>query len=112
MLMALVMFFAPLMAGFTRAQERQLPAIGGLGGGLLSDQMEAEIGQQVMSSIRRSANQIHDPLVNEYLTSLVYRLVPYAPLNNRTLTMWSLTTPALTPLQCPATSSGSTVACS
>ena len=87
LVMTLLMFLAPAWPGLTQAQERDLPAIGGLGGGLLSDQMETEIGQQVMSSIRRSANQIHDPLVNEYLTSMVYRLVPYTPLSNRELTI-------------------------
>ncbi|WP_442915388.1 M48 family metalloprotease [Marinobacter sp. OP 3.4] len=87
LVMALVMLLSPVWPGLTQAQERDLPAIGGLGGGLLSDQMEAEIGQQVMSSIRRSAGQIQDPLVYEYLTSMVYRLVPYTPLSNRELTI-------------------------
>lgn len=74
-------------ATITQAQQRDLPSIGGLGGGLLSDRMEEDIGNQVMASIRRSARQIHDPLVAEYLTSVVYRLVPYTPLNNRELTL-------------------------
>ncbi|GGY85260.1 putative beta-barrel assembly-enhancing protease [Marinobacter zhanjiangensis] len=99
--MTLVMFFAPLLSGFARAQERDLPAIGGLGGGLLSDQMETEIGQQVMSSIRRSASQIHDPLVNEYLTSLVYQLVPYTPLSNRELTIVVIDDPGINAFAVP-----------
>lgn len=101
LVMALVMLFAPLIAGVARAQDRDLPAIGGLGGGLLSDQMEAEIGQQVMSSIRRSASQIHDPLVNEYLTSMVYRLVPYTPLSNRELTIVVIDDPGINAFAVP-----------
>ena len=99
--MMLVMLLAPLLPGPVSAQQRDLPAIGGLGGGLLSDQMEAEIGQQVMSSIRRSASQIHDPLVNEYLTSLVYRLVPYTPLSNRDLTIVVIDDPGINAFAVP-----------
>lgn len=85
LLFALSMFLFFLTGA--QAQERDLPSIGGLGGGLLSDRMEEDIGNQVMASIRRSARQIHDPLVAEYLMSVVYRLVPYTPLNNRELTL-------------------------
>lgn len=99
LVMTLVMLLSPALPGF--AQERDLPAIGGLGGGLLSDQMEAEIGQQVMSSIRRSAGQIHDPLVHEYLTSMVYRLVPYTPLSNRQLTIVVIDDPSINAFAVP-----------
>ncbi|MBB5320743.1 M48 family metalloprotease [Marinobacter oulmenensis] len=66
------------------AQSQNLPDIGG-NGGLLSDQLENEIGQQVMSSIRRSTRTIQDPLVYDYLGNITYRLVPSAPLENRDL---------------------------
>nr|WP_092013261.1 M48 family metalloprotease [Marinobacter daqiaonensis] len=99
--MAVVMLFAPGLASTSAARETNLPSIGGLGGGLLSDQMEEEIGQQVMSSIRRSADQIHDPLVTEYLSSLVYRLVPYTPLSDRNLTLVIIDDPAINAFAVP-----------
>src|SRR5690554_1671939 len=64
------------------ADNSTLPSIGG-SGGLISGQQEADIGQQVMTSIRRSAPQIQDPLVYDYLSSMIYRLVPSAPLDDR-----------------------------
>src|SRR5690554_7348698 len=66
------------------ADNSTLPSIGG-SGGLISGQQEADIGQQVMTSIRRSAPQIQDPLVYDYLSSMIYRLVPSAPLDDRYL---------------------------
>ncbi|MDR9423933.1 MAG: M48 family metalloprotease [Marinobacter sp.] len=65
-------------------QSSDLPSIGG-SGGLMADQQEADIGEQVMTSLRRSAPQIQDPLVYDYLSNIIYRLVPSAPLDNRDL---------------------------
>ncbi|MGM0953220.1 MAG: M48 family metalloprotease [Pseudomonadota bacterium] len=65
-------------------QSSDLPNIGG-SGGLMADQQEADIGQQVMTSLRRSAPRIQDPLVYDYLSNIIYRLVPSAPLDNRNL---------------------------
>jgi len=83
-----VTFAFALMSGSAAvAQETQLPDIGGTGGGLISGQQESDIGQQVMVSIRRSAPRITDPLVYDYLSAIIYRLVPSAPLENRDLTL-------------------------
>lgn len=84
-----------------RAQETNLPSIGGLGGGLLSDKMEDDIGGQVMSSIRRSAIRIQDPLVTDYLASVVYQLVPFTPLSNRGLTLVIIDSPAINAFAVP-----------
>jgi len=84
------------------AQESSLPNIGGSGGGgLISDQQEAEIGRQVMISIRRSAPRITDPLVYDYLSSIVYRLVPYASLSNTDLTLTLIDDPAINAFAVP-----------
>lgn len=83
------------------ADENTLPSLGGLGGGLISDQQEAAIGQQVLRSLRQSAKQIDDPLVIDYLASVVYRLVPYAPLQNRDLSMVVIDSPAINAFAVP-----------
>lgn len=69
------------------AQESQLPSIGGNGGGLIAGQQESEIGRQVMISIRQSTPRITDPLVYDYLSSILYKLVPSTPLDNKNLTL-------------------------
>jgi len=66
------------------AQSSDLPSIGG-SGGLIADQEEADIGRQVMASLRRSAPRIQDPLVYDYLSNIIYQLVPSAPLDDRDL---------------------------
>ncbi|MFW5824334.1 MAG: M48 family metalloprotease [Marinobacter sp.] len=98
LIMTLAMILVPALP---QAQERSLPSFGGLGGGLLSDRMEEDIGRQVMSSIRRSAEQVHDPLVAEYLSSVVYRLVPYTPLSDRDLTIVVIDDPAINAFAVP-----------
>ncbi|MCM0611784.1 M48 family metallopeptidase [Marinobacter sediminum] len=83
------------------AQETRLPSIGGSGGGLISGQQESDIGQQVMVSIRRSAPRITDPLVYDYLSAIIYRLVPSAPLQNRNLTLALIDSPAINAFAVP-----------
>lgn len=78
----LTCFMPPLVA-----DDQNLPTIGGLGGGIISEQQEAEIGRQVMGSLRRSAPQIRDPLTEDYLQTIVYRLLPSVPLKDKNLTL-------------------------
>src|SRR5690554_4437195 len=99
----LIVFLALTMAVIspaTRAQSSDLPSIGG-SGGLISGQMEADIGQQVMASIRRSAPQLQDPLVYDYLSAIIYRLVPSAPLDNRDLKLVLIDSPAINAFAVP-----------
>ncbi len=84
-----------------QAQDSGLPSIGGSGGGLIAGQQESDIGQQVMVSIRRSAPRITDPLVYDYLSAITYRLVPYAPLQERNLTLALIDSPAINAFAVP-----------
>ena len=54
-----------------QSSDSTLPSIGGAGGGLISERQETDIGRQVMTSIRRSAPQITDALVQDYLNSII-----------------------------------------
>lgn len=100
LLMAGFLFWAT-MTSAVQAQEASLPSIGGSGGGLISGQQESEIGQQVMISIRRSSPRITDPLVYDYLNAVLYRLVPYAPLQDRDLTLVLIDSPAINAFAVP-----------
>ena len=84
-----------------QAQDSDLPTIGGNGGGLISEQQEAEIGRQVMVSLRRSTPRITDPLVYDYLNAILYRLVPAAPLQDRNLTLILIDSPQLNAFAVP-----------
>ncbi len=98
---ALVLVITALPVTQAQAQDSTLPSIGGAGGGLISEQQEAEIGRQVMVSIRRSAPQISDPLVYDYLHDVIYRLVPSAPLKNRDLTLAIIDSPDINAFAVP-----------
>lgn len=100
--LVIVLLFT-LCSGQVGAQspDGPLPSIGGVGGGLISGQQEAEIGRQVMTSIRRSAPQITDPLVHDYLSSVVYRLVPSAPLDSTDLTLALIDSPDINAFAVP-----------
>lgn len=100
MLVCLLLFaLSPQVRGQTG--NNPLPTIGGVGGGLISEQQERDIGRQVMMSIRRSAGQIEDPLVYDYLSAMVYQLVPSAPLNSRNLTLALIDSPDLNAFAVP-----------
>ena len=81
-------------------QDRDLPDIGG-SGGLIAGQKEDSIGEQVMVSLRRSAPRIQDPLVFNYLTNILYQLVPSAPLEDRDLQLVIIDDPALNAFAVP-----------
>ncbi|MBD3656266.1 MULTISPECIES: M48 family metalloprotease [Marinobacter] len=98
LLLALLVVITALPA---TAQERDLPSIGGFGGGLISDQLEADIGRQVMGSLRRSAPRIADPLVVDYLSTIVYRLLPSVSLADRNLTLVVIDSPDLNAFAVP-----------
>lgn len=98
---ALMLVIAAQPATVAQAQDSALPAIGGAGGGLISEQQESEIGREVMVSIRRSAPQITDPLVYDYLHDVIYRLVPSAPLKNRDLTLAIIDSPDINAFAVP-----------
>ncbi|MGO1503315.1 MAG: M48 family metalloprotease [Marinobacter sp.] len=98
---AIALSFSLASSPISTAQETRLPNIGGTGGGLISGQQESDIGQQVMVSIRRSAPRITDPLIYDYLSSVIYRLVPSVPLENRNLTLALIDSPAINAFAVP-----------
>lgn len=83
------------------AQNQELPTIGGLGGGLISEQQEAEIGRQVLGTLRRNAERIEDPLAEDYLQSMVYRLLPSVPLSDKHISLVLIDNPSLNAFAVP-----------
>ncbi|MDX1754855.1 MAG: M48 family metalloprotease [Marinobacter sp.] len=91
----------PLSVQPAAANEQPLPTFGGPGGGLISEQQELEIGQQVLRSLRRSAPQIRDPLTTDYVYTLMHRLLPSVPLRDRDLTVILIDSPNLNAFAVP-----------
>lgn len=80
----LYLIFLTIIAGSANAQD-DLPSLGDSTSGIISLQKEKELGSAWLKSLRRQAPVVSDPLLNEYLTNLVYRLVPNSELNDKVL---------------------------
>lgn len=78
-----------------------LPTLGGAGGGLISDQQEAQIGQQVLQSLRQSAQKLQDPLVQDYLEAIIHRLIPSVPLSDKQFTVVAIDSPDINAFAVP-----------
>ncbi len=79
----------------------RLPELGGSGPALFTSQQEAEIGQQVLQQIRHSGALLHDPLTLDFVHDVLYRLVPYAPLDNRKITSILINDPSVNAFAVP-----------
>ncbi|QCF25824.1 M48 family metalloprotease [Hydrocarboniclastica marina] len=99
--MVLVLAGTLAIGGVRPALAEQLPTLGGAGGGLLSSQQEAAIAEHVMRSLRKTMPVLRDPLLEDYLSSVVYNLVPHVQLNNRDLTLVILDDPAINAFAVP-----------
>lgn len=76
-----------------------LPTLGG--GGLISDLQEEQIGQQVLRSLRQSADKINDPLVLDYLEAIIHRLIPSVPMNDKRFTVVAIDSPDINAFAVP-----------
>ena len=63
------------LTGFARAQQIALPEIGQSGGAIVTPEEERRTGEAVVRNIRRAGGILDDPLLNDYLNHLSYRLV-------------------------------------
>ncbi len=63
------------LTGFARAQQIALPEIGQSGGAIVTPSEERRTGEAVVRNIRRAGGILDDPLLNDYLNHLSYRLV-------------------------------------
>lgn len=74
-LLTLLLAAVLTLAGHTASGDSiSLPDIGDSGTQVLSGEQERRIGEDVVRNLRRSGHLLDDPLVNQYLNSLGYRL--------------------------------------
>ncbi len=65
--------------GFSAQAANELPKLGEAAGATLSVAKEQEIGDQIMAQILRSRFLMQDPLVNDYIQQIGYKLVAANP---------------------------------
>lgn len=83
------------------ADTNLLPELGNSASGYISLKEEREIGQLWLRQLRRQASTINEPLINEYLENLMYRLIPHASLPQREFDFIVLDNPTLNAFAVP-----------
>ena len=78
-----------------------LPDIGDTSGTILSPEQERQIGEAAMRDLRRSLAIVDDPLINEYIQSLGYRLVANSDSQQRQFTFFVVNDPTVNAFAAP-----------
>lgn len=93
-----------ILAGFVSFAAQAQPSLPSLGdriSGTVSLEQEHEMGQQFLSSIRRSAPTIPDALLNSYLESVTYRIASRSQLQDHRLSFVIIDSEALNAFAAP-----------
>ncbi len=69
----------------SHASEIKLPMLGDTTSGIVSLQQEHELGRAWLKMFRRRVTTLHDPLMQDYLENLIYRLASHSELLDRRL---------------------------
>lgn len=96
----LVLLLSAIIPSLLSAQPA-LPSLGDRISGTVSLEQEYTMGQQFLSSIRRSAPTISDPLLNAYLESVTYKLASRSELQDHRLSFVIIDSEALNAFAAP-----------
>lgn len=83
LLRLLVTIFCCTILGGNAAENHNLPQLGDRASSIISLEEEREIGQQLLRSLRAQAPLMSDPLLQDYLEHLIYRLALNSELQDR-----------------------------
>tara|TARA_B100001971_G_C18250922_1_gene578134 strand:+ start:79 stop:1563 length:1485 start_codon:yes stop_codon:yes gene_type:complete len=83
------------------APPQELPVIGDTTSGLISLDMERELGQAFLRSLRSQAPTVSDALLKDYLEFLIYRLAYHSQLQDRRLDLVVIDSPQLNAFAAP-----------
>ena len=78
-----------------------LPDIGDSTGGILSPEFERRLGQAFLSQVRKQADIVSDPEVNNYIESIGYRLVSQSDNNEQQFTFFVINDPLINAFAAP-----------
>lgn len=79
----------------------KLPVLGDSLSGTISTQSEYELGRELFRSIRRETPLLNDPLIEEYITSLTYKLAVHSELTDHRLDFVLIDSEALNAFAAP-----------
>ena len=82
-------------------QDGGLPSLGDAASGIVSLQKERELGQQFLRSVRASGQTFTDPLLQDYLEHLIYRLAVGSEVADKRLHLVMIDSPALNAFAAP-----------
>ena len=99
---ALLIFALMLISGKSLAENTQnLPVMGDSTSGIVSPRQEREIGQAFLRPLRAQAPTLDDPLIQDYLEDLIYRLASYSQLSDRRLDVVLIKSPDINAFAAP-----------
>ncbi|MBQ74507.1 MAG: peptidase M48 [Gammaproteobacteria bacterium] len=87
--------------GAVAADSQNLPELGDATSGIVSLAKEREIGQDFLRSLRAQAPTLDDPILQDYLEHLMYRLASYSQLQDRRLDVVLIDSPVINAFAAP-----------
>jgi len=85
----------------SRANEIKLPMLGDTTSGIVSLQQEHELGRAWLKMFRRRVTTLNDPLMQDYIENLIYRLASHSELLDRRLELIVVNNPSMNAFAVP-----------
>ena len=98
---SILLWLAAIIAPLATAAPNDLPTFGDSTSGIISMNEERRIGQQFLRSVRAGAPTLDDPVLQNYLEHLIYRLASYSQLTDRRLDLVLINNPMLNAFAAP-----------
>ena len=87
--------------GQAQAADNDLPTFGDSTSGIISLEQERALGQQFLRSIRAQAPTLDDPILQDYLEHLIYKLASNSQLKDRRIDLILIENPTLNAFAAP-----------
>jgi predicted Zn-dependent protease len=88
-------------SGFAASEELKLPNLGESSTSLFSAEFEHQIGRAWLRAFRRQAPTVDDPLLQDYLETLIYKLVNHSKLEDRRIEVVIVDNPTINAFAVP-----------
>ena len=97
----LVVILNPTFTGPVYASNQNLPSLGDPMSALVSSAQERKLGQEFLRALRNQAPILDDPIIQDYLEHLTYKLVSNSQLDDRRLDLIIIDSPTLNAFAVP-----------
>ncbi len=98
---SIILLLAGLLGWTAAYAQVNLPVLGDTLSGTISTQEEYEYGQEFLRSVRRQTPGLNDPLLEEYVTSLTFKLAAMSELTDHRLAFIMIDSPVLNAFAAP-----------